>query len=56
MDPTRIANIMTAKNALLKMINNPKFVQENNAHFSSKRQYNTIDIWEDLSRPFEVSL
>jgi hypothetical protein len=55
MDPSRVANIMTAKNALLTMINNPRFVQENNANFSSHRQYNTIDIWEDLSRPFEVT-
>ncbi len=56
MDPSRVVNIMTAKNALLTMINNPKFVLENNAFYSSRRQYNTIDIWEDLSRPFEVSM
>jgi len=56
MDPTRVNNVHAAKNALLSMINNPQFVQENNAYVSSKRQYNTIDIWEDLSRPFEVSM
>jgi len=56
MDPNRIRNIITAKNRFQAMIDNPSFIAENNANYSSKTYYNTVDIWEDLSRPFEVSV
>jgi len=56
MDLNRIRNIITAKNVFLAMIDNPNFIAENNAYCSSKTYYNTVDIWEDLSRPFEVSV
>jgi hypothetical protein len=56
MEPNIINNVLSANRAFIKIIDNPRFVAENNAQFRSSSYYNTVDIWTDLSRPFEVSI
>ena len=51
----KIQNVISAKDELSDIINTADFIDENNEIFKDKQYYNTIDIWSDLSKPFEVS-
>jgi len=48
-------NVHSASYILTNIIKNSKFADENKLLFQGHEIYRTIDIWEDLSRPFIVS-
>jgi hypothetical protein len=51
-DFDKIYNVQTAAKLLTDIIASPDFIRDNDAIYSTKTLYGTIDIWTDLSKPF----
>jgi hypothetical protein len=50
-----IDNVIMASSKLTQIISEPKFNIVNNEYISSRTLYGTLQIWTDLSRPFEFN-
>ena len=50
-----IDNVIMASSKLTQIILEPKFNIVNNEYMSSRTLYGTLQIWTDLSRPFEFN-
>ena len=48
----KIYNVHTASKLLTDIINSPDFIRDNDAIYSMKTLYGTIDIWTDIRKPF----
>ena len=53
LDQNKIYNIHTASELLNSVVANPQFNTNNNRLFDDKSLYGILDIWTDLSRPFQ---
>jgi len=52
----KIYNVETAATLLSQIITDPRFNNNNNELLKRKTIYGTLDIWTDLSRPFEFRM
>ena len=50
---SKIHNVHTASELLNEIVEKPQFNTNNNLLFYNKSLYGTLDIWTDLSRPFQ---
>ena len=51
--PKSINNVIVASDNLTKIISQPEFIIHNDFLLRHKNIYGTLQIWTDLSRPFE---